>query len=100
MKATNEKMRIESISPFKKGDLILIKKPGIICKLSIPYEGPFKVVKHGRNGSITYEKSLNVYDTVNILRVNLSTKNLLTENNPQTMLNKYNNIKVSRTNVK
>lgn len=54
---------------FKKGDLILIKKPGIICKLSIPYAGPYKVVKHSRNRSITYEKSLNVYETVNIRRV-------------------------------
>jgi len=54
---------------FKKGDRILIKKPGIIRKLSIPYAGPYKVVKHGRNGSITYEKSLNLYDTVNVRRV-------------------------------
>ena len=40
---------------YKKGDRILVKKPGIICKLSLPYAGPYKVVKHCRNGSITYE---------------------------------------------
>ena len=28
---------------YKKGDLILKKKPGIIRKLSIPYAGPYKV---------------------------------------------------------
>ena len=54
---------------YKKGDLILIKKPGIIRKLSIPYAGPYKVVKQRRNGSIKYEKSLNIYETVNIRRV-------------------------------
>ena len=54
---------------YKKGDLILIKKPGIIRKLSIPYAGPYKVVTHRRNGSIKYEKSLNIYETVNIRRV-------------------------------
>ena len=54
---------------FKKGDKILIKRPGIIRKLSIPMTGPFKVIKHGRNGSITYEKSLNQYETVNVRRV-------------------------------
>ena len=49
---------------YKKGDLILIKKPGIIRKLSIPYAGPYKVIKQRRNGSIKYEKSLNIYETV------------------------------------
>jgi len=54
---------------YQEGDLILIKKPGLIRTLSLPYEGPFKVVKHSRNGSIKYEKSLNVYETVNVRRV-------------------------------
>ena len=70
IRESNERENANRIDiTFKKGDLILIKKPGIIRKLSIPYEGPFKVVKHGRNGSITYEKSLNVYSTVNVRRV-------------------------------
>ena len=40
---------------YSPGDWILIKKPGIICKLSIPYYGPYKVVRHNENGTITYE---------------------------------------------
>ena len=54
---------------YNVGDLILIKKPGILRTLSIPYEGPFKVVKHHQNGSITYERSLNCNKNVNIRRV-------------------------------
>ena len=53
---------------YKKGDMIIIKRPGIIRKLSIPYSGPYKVTRHNKNGSITYEKSLNVYETVNLRR--------------------------------
>ena len=42
---------------YNAGDWILIKKPGIIRKLSIPYFGPYKVVRHNKeNGTITYEK--------------------------------------------
>ncbi len=54
---------------YSVGDLILIKKPGILRTLSIPYKGPFKVVKHHQNGSITYERSLNCNKNVNIRRV-------------------------------
>lgn len=41
---------------YNADDWILIKKPGIIRKLSIPYFGPYKVVRHNENGTITYEK--------------------------------------------
>ena len=54
---------------YKKGDRILVKKPGIIRKLLLSYSGPYKVVKHCRNRLITYEKSLNVFETVNVRRV-------------------------------
>ena len=40
---------------YSPGDWILIKKPGIICKLSIPYLGQYKVMRHNENGTITYE---------------------------------------------
>ena len=53
---------------YQKGDWITIKKPGILRKLTVPKLGPFKVVKHNDNGTLTYEKEPFVTDTVNIRR--------------------------------
>ena len=44
---------------------ITIMKPGIIPKLSVPKEGPYKVIKHHDNGMITYEKQPFKNDKVN-----------------------------------
>ena len=54
---------------YKAGDWILIKKPGIIRKLAVPRLGPYKVVTHHNNGTITYEKEPFVNEKVNIRRV-------------------------------
>ena len=40
------------------GDEILINKPEIICKLSIPYLWSSKVVRQKEHGTITYETEL------------------------------------------
>ena len=42
---------------YRKGDYITLKKPGILQKLVIPREGPYKVTKHNNNGSILIEKA-------------------------------------------
>ena len=54
---------------YKAGDWILIKKPGIIRKLAVPRLGPYKVVTHHNNGTITYKKEPFVNEKVNIRRV-------------------------------
>jgi hypothetical protein len=41
---------------YKEGDLITLEKTGIICTLTLPWQGPYKVIKHHINGSITIEK--------------------------------------------
>ena len=41
----------------KPGDWITILKPGILRKLTVPRMGPFKVVKHNSNGTLSYEKA-------------------------------------------
>ena len=70
IKKNNERENTGRIDfTYRKGDLILIKRPGTIRKLSIPFEGPYKVIRHNKNGTVTYEKSLNVYETVNLRRV-------------------------------
>jgi len=53
---SNERKNSSRINhTYSAGDWILIKKPGIIRKLLIPYLGPYKVVRHNENGTITYE---------------------------------------------
>jgi hypothetical protein len=42
---------------------------GIICTLTLARQGPYKVIKHHENGSITIEKEPFVTDRVNIRRV-------------------------------
>ena len=54
---------------YNKGDYITLKKPGIIRKMSIPRNGPYKVVKHNNNGSILIEKSPTDIKNVNIRQV-------------------------------
>ena len=68
-KSNEEENRGRINHTYQRGDKILIKRPGLVRTLALPFEGPYKVVKHGRNGSIKYEKSLNNYETVNIRRV-------------------------------
>ncbi len=58
--------RIEHI--YKPGDWITILKPGILRKLTVPRMGPFKVVKHNNNGTLSYEKAPFDIDKVNIRR--------------------------------
>ena len=54
---------------YQKGDLITLKKPGILRKLAMPREGPYKVIKHNNNGSILIEKSPTNIKNVNVRRV-------------------------------
>ena len=54
---------------YKEGDLITLRKPGAILRtLALPRRGPYKVVKHHENGSITTELEPNVLGRVNIRR--------------------------------
>ena len=53
---------------YEKGDWITVKRPGIIRKLCVPKEGPFQVIKHHSNGTVTYEREPFVEDRVNIRR--------------------------------
>ena len=54
---------------YKPGDWITIEKPGILRKMAVPRTGPYKVVKHHNNGTVSYEKEPFDTDTVNIRRV-------------------------------
>ena len=54
---------------YKKGDLVTLEKTGIIRTLTLPRQGPYKVIKHHENGSITIEKEPFVTVRVNIRRV-------------------------------
>ena len=54
---------------YQKGDWITIKKPGILRKLTAPKSGPYKVVKHHGNGTLTYGEGPFVTGRVNIRRV-------------------------------
>jgi len=50
---------------FKKGDWVTLTKPGQITrKLALPREGPYKIVRRRRNGSITIQTS--PYETKNV----------------------------------
>lgn len=53
---------------YKPGDWVTILKPGILRKMTVPRMGPFKVVKHHTNGTLTYEKAPFDTDRVNIRR--------------------------------
>ena len=54
---------------YEKGDLVTLKKPGILRTLAIPRKGPYKVIKHHSNGSITIETAPFEQKNVNIRRV-------------------------------
>ena len=51
---------------YRRGDYITLKKPGILQKLVIPREGPYKVMKHNNNGSILIEKAPTKIKNVNM----------------------------------
>ena len=54
---------------YNPGDWRPIKNPGIIRKiLAVPYDGPYKVVLHNMNGTITYKKEPFMNDKVNARR--------------------------------
>ena len=54
---------------YQSGDLITIKLPGIIPKLSIPRMGPYKVTMTHNNGTVTIQKQPFVTDRVNQRRL-------------------------------
>ena len=56
---------------YQRGDYITLKKPGILRKLAISREGPYKVVRHNNNGSILIEKAPTNIKNVNVRRVTL-----------------------------
>ena len=62
-------MQNKSTTRYNKNDLVTVKKPGILPKLRVPHEGPFKVIRHHKNGTITIEKEPSVHKTMNIRRV-------------------------------
>ena len=69
---------------YGKGDFITLKKLGILHKLAIPWEGPYKVMKHNNNGSIIIGKAPTYIKNVNVRPVapyyyKLETPNLTTE---------------------
>ena len=66
-KSRENSKRIEH--KYKVGDLITLEKTGIIRTLTLPRQGPYKVIKHHDNGSVTIEKEPFVTDRVNIRRV-------------------------------
>ena len=54
---------------YQEGDWITIQKPGILRKLAVPRLGPYKVVKHNANGTLTCEKEPFDIGKVNLRRV-------------------------------
>ena len=55
---------------YSVGDIVTEGKPGIILKLSFPWDGPYAVTAvHDSNGTITIQKEPFVTDWVNIRRV-------------------------------
>jgi len=54
---------------YSPNDLITLKKPGILRKLTIPRAGPYKVIRQNNNGSILIEKSPTDTENVNIRRI-------------------------------
>ena len=54
---------------YAQGDLITIKRPGIIPKLSIPRMGPYKVTQTHNNGTVTIQKQPFVTERVNQRRI-------------------------------
>ena len=54
---------------FSRGNYIIPKKPGILQKLAIPREGPYKVMKHNNDGSILIEKVPTNMKNISVQRV-------------------------------
>ena len=51
------------------GDYNTLKKPGILLRLAIPREEPYKVIKHNNNRSLLIEKAPTKIKNVNVRRV-------------------------------
>mgnify|MGYP003336937455 CR=1 FL=1 len=55
---------------YQKGDKVLMKVPKkILRKLEKPRRGPFTVIEHHDNGTVTIQKSPCVTDNINIRRL-------------------------------
>ena len=54
---------------YSPGDKVMLTKPGILPKLSIPNEGPFTMQSVHDNGTVTINKNPAVRQTVNIRRL-------------------------------
>ena len=55
---------------YAAGDLVTVKRPGIIPKLALPRMGPYKVIQHHEeNGTFTIQTQPFVTDRVNQRRV-------------------------------
>ena len=55
---------------YAAGDLVTVKRPGIIPKLALPRMGPYKVIRHHEeNGTVTIQTQPFVTDRVNQRRV-------------------------------
>lgn len=54
---------------YQVGDWIIVQKPGIIRKLSVPQHGPYQVERvHEDNGTLTIRKSQYTTDRLNMRR--------------------------------
>ena len=65
---------------YKTNDLVTLKKPGILRKLTIPRAGPYRVIRQNNNGSILIEKSPTDTQNVNIRRIAPYYENMETPN--------------------
>ena len=54
---------------YAAGDLVTVKRPGIIPKLALLQMGPYKVIQHHDNGTVTIQTQPFVTDRLNQRRV-------------------------------
>ena len=50
-------------------DKVLLKRPGILPKMSVPYAGPYTITAVHNNGTVTIQKNAKVQQLVNIRRI-------------------------------
>ena len=69
--ATSNKRENSKRVPFEYevGTKVLLERPGIIRKLSIPRQGPYEIVTVHENGTVTIQLRPNITDRVNIRRL-------------------------------
>ena len=53
---------------YRVGDKVLLEKPGLICKLSAPRTGPFRITETYTNGTVRIQRGV-VNERVNIRRL-------------------------------